>query len=150
MIGPLAGHAVSQVGFVFQSLDDAIADFGGTWRTIDVRPDMFREVEDYRGRTVLDHSVALSEGGPPQLELIQPNGSPNIWQDWLDDGKAGIHHCAVEVASALAVVDAMERAGFPSVLKGRFGLDGEFAYFDAVAACGLYVEALTFPTRWAR
>jgi len=150
VIGPLAGHKVSQIGFVVQSLDVAIAEFGGSWRTIDVRPDVFRDVKDHRGRTVLDHSVALSEGCTPQLELIQSSGSPNIWQDWLDEGKAGFHHCAVEVDSALAVVDAMERAGFPSVLQGRFGLDGEFAYFDAVAACGMHVEALTFPTRWAR
>ena len=70
---------------------------------------------------MFDHLVALSDGGPPQLELIQPGGGSNIWQEWLDDGRAGIHHAAVEVPSALAVVDEMERSGYPSVLSGRFG-----------------------------
>ena len=54
----------------------------------------------------------------------------------------------MEVPSALAVVDEMERSGYPQVLSGRFGGSGEFAYFDALAACGFYVEALTFPVNW--
>ena len=148
MIGPLAAYPVTQLGFVVSDLDEAMNAFGGAWQRPEIPPDAFQDIVYRGGTAVLDHLVALSDGGPPQLELIQPGGGSNIWQEWLDDGRAGIHHAAVEVPSALAVVDEMERSGYPPVLSGRFGGSGEFAYFDALAACGFYVEALTFPVNW--
>ena len=148
MIGPLAAYPVTQLGFVVSDLDEAMTAFGGTWQRPEIPPDAFQDIVYRGGTAVLDHLVALSDGGPPQLELIQPGGGSNIWQEWLDDGRTGIHHAAVEVPSALAVVDEMERSGYPSVLSGRFGRGGEFAYFDALSACGMYVEALTFPVNW--
>jgi glyoxalase/bleomycin resistance protein/dioxygenase superfamily protein len=148
VIGPLAGYPVTQLGFVVADLDGAIGAFGGTWQRPEIPAEAFEDIV-YRGGTAeLDHLVALSDAGPPQLELIQPGGGPNIWQEWLDDGHTGIHHAAVEVPSALALAGEMERAGFPVVMSGRFGGDGEFAYFDARSACGIYVETLTFPASW--
>jgi hypothetical protein len=148
VIGPLAGYPVTQLGYVVPDLDAAIEAFGGAWQRPVIPPEAFQDLVYRGGTAALDHLVALSDAGPPQLELIQPGGGPNIWQEWLDEGRTGIHHAAVEVPSALALVDEMEQAGFPVAMSGRFGGDGEFAYFDAVSACGIYVETLTFPTGW--
>lgn len=148
MIGPLAGHPVTQLGFVVSDLDAAMRAFGGDWLHLEARPDIYSDVTYHRGESRLDHSVALRTGTSPQLELILPGESPNVWKEWLDAGREGIHHLAVELDAPLAVADEMAAAGFPLVQSGRFGGDGEFAYYDAVALCGVYVEALRFPSRW--
>lgn len=148
MIGPLAGYPVTQLGFVVGDLRAAMTAFGGDWLHLEARPDVYADLTYHRGETRLDHAVALRRGGSPQIELIEPGGSPNIWQEWLDAGREGIHHVAIEVPEPLGAVEAMAAAGFPCVQSGRFGGDGEFAYFDTVAACGVYVETLRFPSRW--
>jgi hypothetical protein len=148
VIGPLAGRPVTQLGFVVRDLEAAMAELGGEWLHLQARPDVYADVTYHRGETLLDHAVALRTGTSPQIELIAPGGSPNVWQEWLDAGREGIHHVAVEIDEPLGAAAAMAAAGFPVVQSGRFGGDGEFAYFDTVAACGVYVEALRFPSRW--
>ena len=92
---------MTQIGFVVADLEKALVSFGGAWSRFEVLPDLFADVTYHRGDVVFDHAVALSSGGLPQLELIQPHGGPNLWQEWLEAGHEGIHHCAVEVDSAL-------------------------------------------------
>ena len=147
MIGPLAGRPVVQLGFVVRDLEQAVERFGGDWQRLVASPEHFRDVRYRGGEAALDYFVALSKGVTPQLELIQPTGGPNVWQEWLDERGEGAHHYAVSLDSVFDVVPAMEAAGYPVVQSGRIGRDGEYAYFDTVAACGLLVEAIRLPPR---
>jgi hypothetical protein len=95
---------------------------------------------------VLDHTVALRKREHPQVELIRPAEGRNVWKDWLEAGNDGLHHVGVGADAPFAAIPAMEAAGYPCVMQGRFGGDGEFVYFDTAAAVGVYVEALLLPS----
>lgn len=151
MIGPLAGRPVIQLGFVVRDLDEAVARLGGDWLRPPAAPEGFyRDVQYHRGEAVLDHRVALRKGEHPQSELIAPGAGANVWSDWLAEGRTGLHHLGVDSESPLADVAAMEAAGYPCVMSGRFGDGGAFAYFDTVAVLGLHLEALLLPVNLRR
>jgi methylmalonyl-CoA/ethylmalonyl-CoA epimerase len=151
MLGPLVGCPVIQLGYVVRDLDRAIAVLGGDWLRPPAPPaGFYAEVTYPGGEAVLDHLVALRKREHPQVELIQPGRGPNIWNDWLDGGNEGLHHLGVDAEAPFEAIPAMEAAGYPCVMTGRFGGDGAFAYFDTVAAAGIYVEALRLPAMLRR
>lgn len=151
MIGPLAGSPVVQLGLVVRDLDAAIATLGGDWLRPGAAPDGFyRDVRYPDGAAVLDHEVALRTREHPQVELIRPGAGPTIWNDWLDAGNEGLHHVGIGVEAPLDAIGPMAAAGYPCLMSGRFGSDGEFAYFDTLAAAGIVVEAIRLPAEMRR
>lgn len=151
MIGPLAGSPVVQLGFVVRDLDDAIATLGGDWLRPPAAPEGFyRDLTYVGGEAVLDHTVALRKREHPQVELIRPGAGANIWNDWLAEGHAGLHHVGIDVHDPLGAVAAMAAAGYPCLMSGRFGSDGAFAYFDTVVSTGIVVEAIRLPAEMRR
>jgi hypothetical protein len=96
MIGPLAAYPVTQLGFVVPDLDEAVRAFGGTWQRPEIPPDTFQDVVYRGGTAALDHLVALSDAGPPQLELrlmnfqchratrCTPSESGTLVNKWID------------------------------------------------------------------
>lgn len=136
-----------QMGFVVRDLDDVTARYGGDWLRFGASPAAFyRDVSYVGGAAVLDHSVALRKRERPQVELIEPGLGPNIWNDWLDEGREGLHHFAVDVESPFDVIADMAAAGYPCLMAGRMGPEGgEFAYFDTLDLLGVHLEALRLP-----
>ena len=122
---------IRQVGYVVPDLDAAIApwlDLGvGPWLTIREMP---MGTCAYRGEPCEPTiSVAFSNSGPMQLEIIQPHGdTPSIYREFLDDGHEGYQQLAWWVRDFDAVTQAASAAGWSLVFRG----DGmvPFAYYE--------------------
>lgn len=101
----------------------------------------------YRGGPAPDAgcSMAFFDVSPTtQLEIIQPNGAPSAWQDFLDAHGEGVHHLAFHVTDTSARLDALEAEfGWPTVQRGRYGdASGEYAYVDSVDDLKVMLETL--------
>jgi len=101
----------------------------------------------YKGSPAPDIAckMAFFDVGPGvQLELIEPNGVPSTWQDFLDEKGEGVHHIAFGVKNTgEKVAAAAEKFGWQLQQWGRYGdASGEYAYLDSVADLKCLVETL--------
>ena len=77
------------------------------------------------------------------LELIEPNGEPSVWQEHLDKHGDGLHHIGFAVEDLDGKVLACQEFGFDLVQRGFFGSGkGRYAYLDKGLPC--YIELLEY------
>jgi len=117
----------------------------GPWEILGADPSTIIDMI-YHGRPVKARfRVALAMVGPMQLELIQPIEGDNIYSDFLKEHGEGLHHLGhVRVENLGEAVQALEKAGFPCLQRGRM-TDGGWAYMDTVKALGFILELLELP-----
>lgn len=78
-----------------------------------------------------------------QLELIEPNGKPSTWQDFLDETGGGIHHIAFQVKDMPEAIRACQEFGMKLTQRGKYNdASGEYAYLDSRGQLGCFVELL--------
>jgi len=75
------------------------------------------------------------------IELIEPDGKPSTWQEFLDENGPGIHHIAFNVNDMDEAVKKFLMFGFEEVQHGGWG-SGEYAYMDGENKIPLIVELL--------
>ncbi|MCL2003480.1 MAG: VOC family protein [Oscillospiraceae bacterium] len=100
----------------------------------------------YKGAPAPDADCLLaffSVGDGLQLELIQPNGVPSVWQDFLDQKGEGLHHIAFNVNGMEQVILNCENFGMTLEQKGNYGDGGGcYAYLEGGEGLPFYVELL--------
>jgi catechol 2,3-dioxygenase-like lactoylglutathione lyase family enzyme len=141
LTGVLEGP-IRQVGYVVSDLDDAIR----RWRALGVGPwftirSLKQEDCRYRGELCEPTiSIALSNSGPLQIELIQSHGDgPSIYQEFLDGHGEGFHQFAWWVTDFDAVMNRADAAGWPVVFSGSGGTV-RFAYLEVDPMISTIVE----------
>ncbi|MDI9470730.1 MAG: VOC family protein [Bacillota bacterium] len=78
-----------------------------------------------------------------QLELIEPNGEPSAWQDYLDEHGEGFHHIAFGVRGMDQQIANLEQGGMRLLQRGKYGnASGEYAYVDALGELKTLIELL--------
>jgi methylmalonyl-CoA/ethylmalonyl-CoA epimerase len=142
-----------QIGILVPDIKAAVPRYAAIfgvreWRLWTYGPDFVPELtyRDQPGEFVM--RLALSDSSP-QLELIEPLRGPSIYEEWLRDNRAGVHHIGTFVASLDSAAEAMREAGYELVQAGRgYGAkgDGGFAYFDTTRDLGIITEVLEIPT----
>jgi catechol 2,3-dioxygenase-like lactoylglutathione lyase family enzyme len=144
------------VAFVTRDLDTTVARWVGLgigpWNvwTFDGR---LMTTMEYGGEPAQFAAlVALCSIGPLTYEVIEPLSGPSVWDDFLRERGEGAHHLGYYVDDMDAAIEAMSLQGYSVAQSGAgFGVDGDgaFAYFDATAELGCYLEAILSPTALA-
>lgn len=132
MDGILPG-AVRQNGYVVRDLDRAIEQWVnagvGPWFTLRNAEQSAMFFRGERSDPVL--SIAWSNSGDLQIELIQPHGDrPSVYHEFLDAGHQGIHHVAFWADNFDDVMARAAEAGWAVVQSGDGGGAARFAYLD--------------------
>ena len=85
----------------------------------------------------------FSVGNGVQLELIEPNETPSVWRDFLNERGEGIHHIAFGVKGMNDVIKSCEDFGMKLVQKGNYG-DGSgcYSYLDGGEGLPFIMELL--------
>ena len=85
----------------------------------------------------------FSVGNGVSLELIEPNETPSVWRDFLNERGEGIHHIAFGVKGTDAVIKSCEEFGMELVQKGFYG-DGSgcYSYLNGGEGLPFIVELL--------
>jgi hypothetical protein len=111
----------------------------GPWFYFDRVP-----VEDFRYRgepSDVEVSIALSNSGPLQIELIQQrNEAPSMYRDFLAGGRPGLQHVAYWPDDYETALKSVEERGYRIGQSGRIGDPGRFAYLDTEGHPGTVVE----------
>ena len=64
-----------------------------------------------------------------QIELIQPDGKPSTWQQYLDENGEGIHHIAFFVKDMEGELTRLSEIGMNLEQRGQY-TGGEYAYLN--------------------
>lgn len=133
-MGMLKLGPVRQVAYVVKDIRKAMQE----WVEIGVGPWFYVEkvpVEDYqyKGKPYdLDMSVALSNSGYIQIELIQQrNDAPSLYLDYPPKVGEGIHHVShwLESEEYDKRYQELLSLGYIVGHSGNIGTNGRFAYF---------------------
>jgi catechol 2,3-dioxygenase-like lactoylglutathione lyase family enzyme len=88
-----------------------------------------------------DHSAAIGQWGPIQIELQQKHcDTPSITSEMFAPGETGIHHYNWWVADVDAEIQRMEALGFETVFTTGIGTTMYTAWFDARPLFGALIE----------
>ena len=97
----------------------------------------------YRGTpSSFDVSIALTNSGPLQIELIQQrNDAPSTYRDFLAAGREGLQHVAYWTTSFDADLARIRARGIEVAQSGQVGgPNGRFVYLATEAHPGTMVE----------
>ena len=85
--------------------------------------------------------LVFFELGNLQIEIIEPDGKPSIWQQFLEDHGEGIHHIAFHVENMQAEIARLEGVGLQLEQRGQYP-GGEYAYLDGTEQIAAIIELL--------
>jgi Glyoxalase/Bleomycin resistance protein/Dioxygenase superfamily len=136
---------IRQVAYVVRDIKTAMAHWTNV---LGVGPFFYFEeapIEDfhYRGMpTSAKLSVAFSNSGPMQIELIQPlDEHPSVFNDFRRAGLEGNQHIAFWTRELDAWRERCSKAGVAEVMSGYTGAkDGRFFYVAVETHPGMSVE----------
>jgi len=91
--------------------------------------------------------LAFFDFGQLQLELIEPDGLPSVWQDWLNAHGEGAQHIAFQVSDTQRVIDYLVGHGIAVAQQGLYAdRSGVYTYMNSQDVLGTTIELLeNFP-----
>lgn len=150
---PFLNNGVAQIAILVPDIDAAVTTYRALfgiepWHIYTYGKPLVKamtyhgEPADYKMR------VALSYLGPTRIELIQPLGGNNVYDDFIAQHGYGVHHVGVLVEDMAAALAEAEAAGIAMTMDGAgFGLDGDghYAYLDTEEKIGVTIELIERP-----
>jgi catechol 2,3-dioxygenase-like lactoylglutathione lyase family enzyme len=153
-LGPVAGRGPDQVGILVPDLQEALERYSRVWgldgwRGFRYGPGTVPETT-YRGEPGSYRVTIAISATTPQIELLEVEEGPSIYDEWLAERGHGLHHLGFWVPSLADAVPEMEAAGYAVTQSGAgYGLDGDggYAYFDTERDLGVVLELIEVPKR---
>jgi hypothetical protein len=135
---------IRQNGYVVRDIEAAMHHWT---ERLGVGPFFYIEhvpIEGFRYEGVpsdLEVSIALSNSGPLQIELIQQrNDAPSMYRDFLAAGHEGLQHVAYWTEKMDEDLARMESLGIEVGQSGSIGENGRFVYYLTEHHPGTVVE----------
>ncbi len=145
--GILGTGTVVQIGFVVHDIEaasQAFADFLGMDKPAWSLTDGIDKTQcTYNGQPCPARAklAFFDVGENLNIELIEPDMTPSVWRDVLNEKGEGIHHIAFVVRGMQEKIIALEADGMKLMQKGEY-TGGRYAYVDAVSQLKTIVELL--------
>lgn len=149
--GFLGTNVVTQVGIIVRDIEKTAKDFAEFFG-IDVpewawTDGIEKAKTRFRGAdTVARAKLAFMKFGQLDIELIEPNGEPSTWREYLDQHGEGIHHLAFVIEGMKERVENLESAGHPAVQRGEY-TGGRYTYVDTTRSLKTVIELLENDTK---
>ena len=145
--GILGTKIVTQIGFVVNDIEktsQAFADFLGVekpqWSLTDTIDKTHGEFNGQpcpaRAKLAFFHV-----GETLDIELIEPDETPSVWRNVLNEKGEGVHHIAFVVNGMKEKILALEGNGMKLLQRGEY-TRGRYAYIDCVDQLKTIVELL--------
>ena len=145
--GILGTHIVTQIGFVVNDIEvtsQAFADFLGVekpqWSLTD-------SIEKTHGEFNGESCPARAKlaffhvGDTLDIELIEPDHTPSVWRNVLNEKGEGVHHIAFVINGMKEKLIKLDAQGMKLMQRGEY-TGGRYAYVDAVSQLKTIVELL--------
>lgn len=145
--GILGTKIVTQIGFVVNDIEktsQAFADFLGVekpqWSLTDTIDKTHGEFNGQpcpaRAKLAFFHVGEILD-----IELIEPDETPSVWRNVLNEKGEGVHHIAFVVNGMKEKILALEGNGMKLLQRGEY-TGGRYAYIDCVDQLKTIVELL--------
>ena len=143
----LGTKIVTQIGFVVNDIEktsQAFADFLGVekpqWSLTDTIDKTHGEFNGQpcpaRAKLAFFHV-----GETLDIELIEPDETPSVWRNVLNEKGEGVHHIAFVINGMKEKILALEANGMKLMQRGEY-TGGRYAYIDCVDQLKTIVELL--------
>lgn len=145
--GILGNSIVTQIGFIVRDVDASkkiFADFLGLEEPKSFWTDGIEKSQSvYRGQSCPAKAklAFLKVGDQVEIELIQPDGQPSVWQEFLDEKGEGIQHIAFQIKDTKGKLNALSEIGMPTIQTGEY-TGGRYSYVDAMKDLKVVIELL--------
>lgn len=101
------------------------------------------EATFYGKPTEATAKLAFFNLGQAQLELIQPDNTPSVWRNYLNEHGDSAHHLAFRVKDTEHAVAHFAKHGIGVAQQGYYGdRSGMYTYMDSEKPLGIIVELL--------
>jgi catechol 2,3-dioxygenase-like lactoylglutathione lyase family enzyme len=101
------------------------------------------EATFYGKPTEATAKLAFFDLGQAQLELIEPDHTPSVWRNYLNNKGDSGHHIAFRVKDTQKAVAHLAKHGIGVAQQGYYGdRSGMYTYMDSEAQLGIIVELL--------
>lgn len=141
----LGTTVVTQIAIVVKDMDKAIEAWSrilGLPKSIPHQTNPETGNIKYRGEpSMASAKLAFYDLGQVSLELIEPDGTPSVWQEVLDEKGYAVHHIAFKIKDTDAVTDFLEENDIPIVQQGQY-TGGMYTYVDSEPVLGVMLELL--------
>lgn len=137
----LSNLRVDQLGFVFRDIEKQgkIIENLFTIPKFTYLPPFANNVR-YRGKDVVSTTkLGFSRNFNTQIEIIQHIEGENIYKEFLDEGKEGLHHVSLFVENLQSYLDKFQKFGCEVIFSGKIGKQN-WAYLDTEKDVGLLIE----------
>ncbi|MGG6309382.1 VOC family protein [Paenibacillus macerans] len=145
--GVLGTKIVAQIGIIVKDIEvtgKKYADFLG----VDLPPveltDEFEKSQiHYRNNptTARAKLMFFRTPGSVEIELIEPDGNPSTWQEFLDTHGEGVHHIAFYIKDTKGKVAMLKELGMEQMQTGEY-TGGRYTYIDSTADLKVMLELL--------
>ena len=100
---------------------------------------------EYRGNPCLctAKSVYFWLADNVGFEILEPDETPSVWREWLDEHGEGFHHVAFSVKGTHELHKRLAEKGIGYIQRGEMR-DGRYSYLDTFGDLKLIVETLEF------
>jgi len=127
---------IDQVAYVVSDLEKALPRFEALFGPFE-RMDSTTPGTTFRGNpSDVTLKLAFGRSGPLEIELIQPVSGAGPHQEFLDAGRAGVHHVRFRVEGLDARLPALNEAGYETIWYHRYTPEIVWAYLEVPAAEG--------------
>jgi len=142
----LGSNVIMQIGIVVSNIEKTAEDyakfFGVKTPSINLTGPAEETHTEYKGEpTTARAKLAFFRFKNITIELIQPDGAPSTWYEFLDIKGEGVHHIAFHVKESNAKIDGLVNQGMPLAQKGNFK-GGRYAYIDSTGPLKVIIELL--------
>lgn len=145
--GILGTGIVTQIGFIVRDCDATkkkFAAFLGVEEPPSFWTDGIEKSQSvYRGQPCPAKAklAFLKVGDQVDIELIEPDGQPSVWQEFLDEKGEGIQHIAFVIKDTAGKRTALAEMGMETIQTGEY-TGGRYTYVDSVKDLKTIVELL--------
>ncbi|MBW2712887.1 MAG: VOC family protein [Deltaproteobacteria bacterium] len=128
-LGSINLPPIDQVGFLVKDMEKAIAYYGALFGEFQVSEHELKEAI-FRGKTCdCKLSMAIAMSGPLEIELIQPLGGDNPYDEFLEEHGEGLHHLRFPIENLEETLKALAAEGIEPFFQKSFPEFGvAFAY----------------------
>ena len=87
--------------------------------------------------------LAFFPAGQVQLELIEPDETPSVWRNYLNDKGVSAHHIAFQVRDSQKAIDHFAKFGIGVAQQGLYSdRSGVYTYMNTEPQLGIIIELL--------
>jgi len=143
----LGTDIVTQVGIIVRDIEKMVDNYVRVFN-LSTRPNVIitdtveHAKTNLRGKTTPARAkLAFINMGQVQIELIEPDGQPSVWQEHLDKYGESVHHIAFQVKGTDQVVQFLQGQGIPMDQQGHY-TGGMYTYVNSMPVLGVTLELL--------